>query len=271
MSNKDPEDRQEDLLQEGEFTRFFNGAKPAVDPSEQATTIQSVPPLNTLPRSPGVKDQPGVEPKPNPVKLPRVQRPPSNPVGLKFPTSTSESSSGPGEFTRLFNMPPAAKTGDRPAAPKPLPEGESEFTRFFKAPQLPNAREVDWNKVKDQPPPPPPAKSDGTFTDFFGRTGNAGAVRKEAERNPPGPVQRSGSSLEEAPFQADEFAKVVAPRARSSGVASAGTGPAAAPISENPVNASAQTKPGASFPALIILIAAVLILAVFAIYYFVVR
>jgi hypothetical protein len=281
MSTKDPEDtRQEDSAQGGEFTRFFGGAKPPIDSSEQATTIQPVPNFDAPRASEKSPEPTRVDPKPNPVKLPRVQRPPSSPHGFKFPAQTPDPASGPGEFTRLFSMPSTSSpnpgamkpTNAPPAAPQPSPEGESEFTRFFNAPQLPNAREVDWNKVKEQPPPQP-AKSEGTFTRFFDHKADAGAAHREPERNF-GPMGKKNSYLEEAPFQADEFAKVVAPRARSNQAGSTRPAPTAAassPGSANSANPAIETKPGAQLSVLIICIAAVLILAVFAIYYFVVR
>lgn len=170
--------------------------------------------------------------EPPAARPPQPQRPPQRPPEK----SPGGGKAGPGEFTRMFKVPgtpaPAPPAVQRPAAPQ-----ESEFTRFFKGNQLSTGSEVNWKEVEQRPEPPAETKAAGEF---------------------PSP-DRFASSV----IQVDEFAKIIAPR----------------PASNQPQAATAaaddpEPSPNPKGPALAILlavIAAVLLLAGCAIYFFVIR
>jgi len=75
----------------------------------------------------------------------------------------------PGEFTRMFQAPPAA----RPEAGPPPPKG-GEYTEFFKpspggmplGPQFPSASQ--FPAAPPPPAPPPPRQDPGEYTRMFG-------------------------------------------------------------------------------------------------------
>jgi hypothetical protein len=166
------------------------------------------------------------------ARPPQPQRPPQRPPDKAF----GGGKAGPGEFTRMFKVPgtpiAAPPTIQRPAAPQ-----ESEFTRFFKGNQLPAESEVNWKDVEQRPQPAAPTKAVGEFP----------------------PPDRFAPSV----IQVDEFAKIVAPRPASSQ-------PQAAAAAADDPEPSSNPK-GTALAILLAVIAAILILAGCAIYFFVVR
>jgi hypothetical protein len=220
----------------GEFTRVFGGGKEPVSPNQETVIIPT----------------PVQKSEPPPARPPQPQRPPQRPPDKAF----GDRKDGPGEFTQLFRT-PGAPMAAPPAVQRPAPPQESEFTRFFKGDQLPRGREVDWKEVEQAPEPAAETKAAGEFTHLFGRVAQPQAAPAQTPAAPP--RERFAPSV----IQVDEFAKIIAPRPASSQ-------PQAAASAADDLEPAANRK-GPALTILLVVIAAILILAGCAIYFFVVR
>jgi hypothetical protein len=222
----------------GEFTRLFGGAKGPASPEGTAN-----PPV------PVTKSEP-----PPVVGRPlQPQRPPQRPLDKPF----TDPKAGPGEFTRMFKV-PAAPVTTPPVPGNVAPPQESEFTRFFKANQLPSVREVNWKEVENRPEPAPEAKAPGEFTHLFGRSSQASAPSPAPATPAAAATQRFAASA----VQIDEFARIIGSRP-----------PSSQPATPRPATGS-EARPDHKGPALTMLfvvIAVILILSACAIYFFVIR
>src|ERR1035438_9400997 len=101
----------------------------------------------------------------------------------------------PGEFTRMFQAPPAARPEAGPAPPK-----GGEFTEFFKAPpggmplgpQFPSASQ--FPQAPQAPAPPPPQQELGEYTRMFGPGALSGAPPSVPAPPPAAPAPASPAS-----------------------------------------------------------------------------
>ncbi len=238
--------------------------------------------------SPGVPPPPA--PVPEPAPQPPAEKKPSDftrmfsavpappPTAPEQPKPAQE----PGSFTQFFREPAAKPVAppNPPVAPStapPVPGQQSEFTRFFKDPLPATGREVNWKAIENQPAPLPPSKAPGEFTRMFGRSermspGQAsGSGGKESATNL-FPDSRSASGPKDATGQVDDFAKIFAQSPTVSEPKPAAATPAppvSAPI--KPVIPPAAKPAGPPVLVLIVILAAVLVLAGCALYYFVFR
>jgi hypothetical protein len=240
MSDEDPKETAE----AGEFTRLFGGGKGPASPDE--TVIQPLPVTKS-------------EPPPVVGRPPQPQRPPQRPLDKPF----IDPKAGPGEFTRMFKAPSAPVTTPPPAGNVAAPQ-ESEFTRFFKANQLPGGREVNWKEVENRPEPAPEPKAPGEFTHLFGRSSQASppSPTPAAPSVPFAPAPPVAERFASSVVQVDEFARIIGSRPPSS--------QAPTPTPANDSEAITDHK-GRSLTILLVVIAAILILAGSAIYIFVIR
>ncbi|HXB72182.1 MAG TPA: hypothetical protein VNY05_28350 [Candidatus Acidoferrales bacterium] len=107
-------------VEPGEFTRLMNADRPAPMPTAQMATAQFASPAapSNPPASPAAGELPW-----------RYDTSDSRPSPLQ------PAAAGPGEFTRMFQTPPAAAPAIPPLSGKPA--GEGEYTRMLRAPSAP--------------------------------------------------------------------------------------------------------------------------------------
>jgi hypothetical protein len=251
----------------GEFTRMFR----------TSAEVSPTAPPPPAPVSESALQPPG-EKKPSDFTRMFSAVPAPQPAAPELPKPVEE----PGSFTQFFRE-PAPKPVVPPNPPVAPPTGpsapgrESEFTRFFKDP-LPSAgREVNWKAIENQPTPLAPPKAPGDFTRMFGRPERVspgpapGSGGQESATNL-FPNSRSGSAPKDATGQVDDFAKIFtqSPTVSEPKPAPATPPPAAsAPI--KPIIPPVAKPAGPPVLVLIVIIAAVLVLAGCALYYFVFR
>ncbi len=136
----------------------------------------------------------------------------------------NEPSSEPGEFTRMFQLPPQEAESERASEP-------GEFTRLFQAERV-SKPEQEIEKTKPNAPSPLP--SPGEFTRIF-RPG----VQRPGSSPPTGPVKPGNLGTPEQP---SEFTKFF-----SSPLPGAGREPDWKALKEDPIAASPAARPPSDF------------------------
>jgi hypothetical protein len=289
----------------GEFTQMFKGPVPAQRPVPAAQP-QPLAPANA--QEPGEFTRMFKNPAPQVTPAPVIEKPHAAPVaplsapgeftqmfGRNNPSpptrdasvaplaAAQKSAAEPGELTRLFKGP--AVPPQRPLPPVPASGGQqpSEFTKFFNSPlpETPLAARLD--KPQAEAKPPAPSSESGDFTKMFGRPsqnpgpaplaapqatdagGVTGIFSKKntfASATPQDPVE-SGQG---------EYTRMFQPANRpAEGPASSA---APVPVEQKPAPSAqpAGTKQTQSTPiALIIVLAAIAVVAIALILYFVVK
>jgi len=319
MSDQNPQDPKEP----GEFTRLFGvNSTPPETPASGSPRLPAdkanLPGDETV-LQPLKLDNPQRAVRPQPQRPDRLARPSAadgrqNPGeftrifrGAEAFTSepppaaaaTGSKTAEPGEFTRFFQAPPAspvnAQREQAPATPVPVPPkpagpaplSESEFTRYFKTPQMPAGREVDWKAVEAQPAASDSSKPPGEFTHLFGPMAgpptpgaDKGSLPRSTQEAEPA---RGASVLRSVPSYSDqsalgssvissEFDKVFARPSQPAHPAPPAQGTAPAASDKAPAPGTGLAKPPA--PSLAILfgiIGLILLLAAVAVYFLVLR
>lgn len=282
MSNKEADDPKEP----GEFTRLFSAVPAAPKPAEAPPAeTKSLPDDATVIRPVSKLEEFRARVlRPQPQRPDRPARPPLEPKAESgeftrfFQTSPSETPAPPAP--PLSTSPPSVPTTGseggilRPPSPaKTAPPSESDFTRYFKTPQMPAGRDIDWKSVEaerlkpaDAPPPAAPASkapAPGEFTHLFGRSAQLTPSPESPTRQPPPKIV---DRLAPSPVQADDFAKVLGERSAPA--------PSQTPSTANVGSAPVQPASAGNNTALLVLvalIAVVLLLAAAATYLFVLR
>jgi len=153
-----------------EFTSFFKSPEPA----GAEAPGEAKPPVGEFT---GLFSPDKPTPAPPPPVSNRQSFPPPPPTAVAMPAAVAEP--GPGEFTRMFQAPPAAASFPNQQAPQQAtppqrtvqPEaGGAEFTKYFENPLKPAPMGSPQPMIELPPPPPPSgAKRAGDFTEVFGR------------------------------------------------------------------------------------------------------
>ncbi len=184
----------------GEFTRMFQApprepAHPVSEPASFTQLFKNAPAEQETAAVEGGEFtrlfQGPVEPQTGGFKAPAASEKP--PVAQPRPTEPPPQE--PGAFTRMF-MSPSVPPEPVPQMPPPR-EDPHAFEKHFEGPlSAANAREFDFDRLKDNPPPraPPAQRPAGEFTQMFGKP-----FASESPRPSPRPAMEGATHVFQAP------------------------------------------------------------------------